>query len=902
MTPEELGARCHECPLCEISTPVPSIQPSLARSRAVALVGESPSEGEERQKHRLVGPSGNELTQALKAARYDRREALIVNVLACRPPEGKLQMFLRSIKRRNRARRREAKAALAAWRKDPSLPEPAPFVEIPSPVDCCRPRFEKEIEGYERFITMGGVATAAVTAFSDSVAKVRGTLIELDVPRRRVVPTLAIKNVLHSPKWQPVFRSDLRKAIDWFAGRVAWVPPRITYQPDPWTLLSFLSNRDIPYSCDLESDGRECLTARIRCLAIGTDTDVMVMGFLGKDGYRRFYTPEDERSIIEILCEFLADPTRMVMGHNFGYYDKILLQQQWGVTTRGIVDTMLLHRAAESEHPHRLAFVASMFATAPPWKTTREGKKLATEPETDEELQEYCANDTAITHRVFPPLIAAVQAREQQEVFGVDQRMQAVCADMHTVGMRVDEAKRHAQEMQLLQRRWSLLQDIRDLTENPTFNPASVNDVRHLLFARWKLVPELDVKLRFTEAGDPSTADHVLRALLFQRGIREERRHLLKLLRYYRKVQKVLGTYVTKLRTWDVEIESHLGWDDEEEWADRETRKKYGLVKRGIVNPKTSRMHPGYNAHVAVTGRLSSSSPINAQNFPKAMRAMVVASPGNVLVGADMDQLELRIAAALWGVDLYLRAFRDRKDPHSMTAFAIFGEAFCKAAGVDPLLFERPGILVGPSYADGKFIGTGDDMKMRNLSKGVQYASQYMGSVETVHGLIQKTEVPSKAGDGTTDLPYALMPLKRTRQMRGKWLEGASEFEAGWEREIAAVRRHGYGREVVHGRRRYFLDGENPNEIVNFPIQGAAAGLMNKAIIQLHEQIPLHKWGVGTGIINQCHDSIVVECPASEGPWVARKLEEALNQTHPALPGVEFTASAEIGQTWKEVG
>ena len=138
--------------------------------------------------------------------------------------------------------------------------------------------------------------------------------------------------------------------------------------------------------------------------------------------------------------------------------------------------------------------------------------------------------------------------------------------------------------------------------------------------------------------------------------------------------------------------------------------------------------------------------------------------------------------------------------------------------------------------------------------------------------------------------------------MRENWLRGASEFEAGWEKEISFYRQHGYGMEEVTGRRRDFLDGEMPNEIVNFPIQASAAGLMNHALIQLHEAIPLHKWGLGTGIINQCHDSIVVECPEDKAQEVVGLLEECMNQTHPSLPGVEITASAAIGHTWKEVG
>jgi DNA polymerase I-like protein with 3'-5' exonuclease and polymerase domains len=113
------------------------------------------------------------------------------------------------------------------------------------------------------------------------------------------------------------------------------------------------------------------------------------------------------------------------------------------------------------------------------------------------------------------------------------------------------------------------------------------------------------------------------------------------------------------------------------------------------------------------------------------------------------------------------------------------------------------------------------------------------------------------------------------------------------------------------------LDGENPNEIVNFPIQAAGASLMNISILKVLDAIPFECWGPGTGIINQCHDSIVVECPldgatlSTDGTWDVPKgsipwrvkhiIEEAMNQTHPGLPGVEFTATADYGLYWDEV-
>jgi hypothetical protein len=109
------------------------------------------------------------------------------------------------------------------------------------------------------------------------------------------------------------------------------------------------------------------------------------------------------------------------------------------------------------------------------------------------------------------------------------------------------------------------------------------------------------------------------------------------------------------------------------------------------------------------------------------------------------------------------------------------------------------------------------------------------------------------------------------------------------------------------------------NEIVNFPIQGAASSLINRAMIKIADAVPLHKWGPGTGLITQTHDALVIECPQDtatydaeakrwtvpEGsiPWqVQRIIEEAMCQADPSLPGVAFTAAADVGFSWKEVG
>lgn len=1090
--PQAHGAACDKCPLAGLPVVPPEwghacTKDALRNRTAVAVVGEAPGEQETRLRRPFVGRSGEELDKALHKAKIPRQAALVTNVLLCQPPKNELRELLDRIKRSNKELLAEHKKAvkLAISNSQPLPPEPT---YTASPVDCCRPRLEKELEHFENFITLGKTATHAVTGVKASIGSVRGALLPREAtalsPSRKVLPTVHPAFCLRNPRWFHVFHADIAKAGAWFRGEIDWHPPIVRWQPTPQQLREFIArHRGKALTSDLETDDIEPLTAKIRCVGIGNEHEVLVVSILSKEGdkTKRFYSRRDEDEIIAIFKAYYEDESQTKIGHNFGGYDKVVLQQQWGITVRNILDTVLLHRVVESELPHSLAYVVSMYTIAPAWKcydpetevltrggwvrfdqlgsedvaqwcedgtvefvqprasvrqaytgpmwelrgpavnllvtpdhtmgfwppnsttlqrvpvqdlpssgwlphgggrrsrledlerrqvdytgtihcvsvpsglllvrrgglvvvsgnTDREGNKLSTDAESDQDLALYCAFDVCLNARVVPGLVKGAEEKQQVDVYLGDIRIQQVCADMHTVGMYVDQEVRQKTEVDILKRRQRVLADIRGFLGKPDFNPGSVLQLRDLLFDTWQLTPPLTDEERLTNKLDPSTSDLVLRALITDPALKDDpRRQLIKMVRIYRRLQKVLGTYVVKLRPWSMLAEGDLGWDEEEEdgegWADAELRRRYGIAKRGIVNPYTGRMYPGYNAAVAVTGRLSSSKPINSQNFPSSLRSMVTAAPGHVLVGADMDQLELRIAAARWGVKLYLRAFAEGKDPHSMTAFAVFGEAFCRAAGVDPKMFEREGPLVGDAYEDGKFAKKeGEAYKMRTLSKMVQYASQYKATVETVAMLIRKTEVAARdeegneRKDGTTELPYALLPLRRVREMHGNWLSGAPEFKTGWDKEIAHFKKHGFVQEYVTGRKRYFLDTaqsrdahmSGTNEIVNFAIQSAAAGLMNKAILLLHEQIPLHKWGPGTGIINQCHDSIVIECPAdgahevvdpksgkkkmvvppgSIPDRVAKLLEECLNQTDPSLPGVVFTATASVAHTWKD--
>ena len=132
------------------------------------------------------------------------------------------------------------------------------------------------------------------------------------------------------------------------------------------------------------------------------------------------------------------DPEVLVCGHNAGYFDRLVVEQHLGVTPAPLLDTILLHKLAESEQRHSLGFIGSVLTDVPAWKADHSG----VEAKTDEELHSYCATDVAVTARIAPILRGMAKRREQLHLYKHDAKLQDICTGMKRMGMRVDEGRR----------------------------------------------------------------------------------------------------------------------------------------------------------------------------------------------------------------------------------------------------------------------------------------------------------------------------------------------------------------------------------------------------------------------------------------------------------------------------
>ena len=284
------------------------------------------------------------------------------------------------------------------------------------------------------------------------------------------------------------------------------------------------------------------------------------------------------------------------------------------------------------------------------------------------------------------------------------------------------------------------------------------------------------------------------------------------------------------------------------------------LPKR--ISPRTNRVHTSYNQAVTATGRLSSSEP-NLQNIPirseegRLIRRAFIAPPGCVLLAADYSQIELRIMAHLSRDPGLLKAFANGWDIHTATASEIFvvDQAEVTSEQRRRAKAVNFGLIYGMSaFGLAKQLGVGREEAQHYITR---YFERYPGVLEY---------------------------MERTR---------------------AQARDQGYV-ETLFGRRLYLPEIKSPNGMrqkaaertaINAPMQGTAADIIKKAMINIHHwqnQTP----NPGAKMIMQVHDELVFEIK-----------EEALDQSrdqirqfmeHVVQLAVPLNVSIGVGPNWDE--
>lgn len=434
-----------------------------------------------------------------------------------------------------------------------------------------------------------------------------------------------------------------------------------------------------------------------------------------------------------------------------------------------------------------------------------------------DEMKDFIADKVQAIEKVAEPMTAQLKADEMYDLWrDLEIPLSKVLVQMELKGIKIKTERLKEMEAQLS----GQLKDIEEKIygfAGEEFNINSPKQLGVILFEKL----ELPV-IKKTKTGY-STAVDVLEEL-------EDKHEIIEHILRYRTISKLQSTYVIGLQAEVTE---------------------------------DSRIHTRFNQTLAQTGRLSSVEP-NLQNIPvrleegrKIRQAFVPSKEGNVLLGLDYSQIELRVLAAITKDDSMMEAFTNDIDIHTKTAMEVYGVELDEVTSL-----------------------------MRRNAKAVNFGIVYGISD---YGLSQNLGITRKEAGQFIDT----------------YLESFKEVKQFMHDIVQDAKRDGYVTTLLH-RRRYVPDVNSRNfnarsfaerTAMNSPIQGSAADIIKLAMVKYAESEEAQKFNAE--LLLQIHDELIFDIPESEVeafiPVIKDIMENAIDIDVP------LKVDAGYGTDWYEV-
>ena len=273
------------------------------------------------------------------------------------------------------------------------------------------------------------------------------------------------------------------------------------------------------------------------------------------------------------------------------------------------------------------------------------------------------------------------------------------------------------------------------------------------------------------------------------------------------------------------------------------------------------RIHTIFTQTLTRTGRLSSIEP-NLQNIParseysRLIRRAFIPDDDSVILSSDYSQVELRIFAHVSNEKNLIQAFVDGKDIHAKTASDIFHVPMNEVT-----------------------------KDMRRSAKAVNFGILY--------GI---------SGFGLSeDLG---IDIKTAKKFMDDYLETYPGILKYMEEEKAKAYNYGYVRTLMNRKRvieelnnkNYLIRSSGERIALNTPIQGTAADILKKAMVEIYDEF--NKRGLKSKMLIQVHDELVFNVLKNELDEVKEIVRDKMENT--IKLSVPLKVDIEVGNNWYE--
>lgn len=993
-----LGARCDICPLKHHrAVPTQWVPPRQMGGDplppVIALVGEAPGRRETQVGQPFVGPSGKVLNYACTQGGVDRRQLAVLNAISCGPipsdSEAVKRAAMEACRPRLIAELRALRPSVVMAMGGVSLRTLAP----PGSSGVTALRGAK-LDVADDVPSESWHPRALFSTFHPAHV-MRGGDGEADTDNKSVdalyyfilFDLAKTWRYAHGEAVEWAVEADLFADVDGALRRIEFdgTAPRIAGDAAPHELYDALgrvydeARAHGEITCDVETDSKDSLDANLTAIAYATPAG----GVAATWGAWRLFS-----NVEQLLAEIHGDRGLPWTWQN-GIYDRVVLKRHRvlvddrhvSLEVKGLTqhDTLLGHHASFPGLPHRLDSIATQFHVVAPWKNEfrQSTRDIA-------ELIFYNANDAIMTARLRPAIHKHVKLAKTERVYEADRQLNVIATDMRLYGCYVDrdEQSRHrATQTARLEYMKEQLSTAFATIEEPwrqalarlmadkqrkkdpdsylarvgiRYNEIATRERKITDIGMFKTKSKMDIVAlfnvlkipvkAFTKTGLPVTDKKAMEAAA-------ARHPLMRSLIHIREAQHMIANFV------DIKVRDNGRFHID--WKTNKITGRWGGQFMNVPNNVSSwpplrdaNGKPQINKHgdyVCRRDNLRSiiAAPTAAQVLEIAARdrrhvhPLVLARArqgfGRMLVGADEDQVELRIVGFLSREPFLLNIFNHGRDPHSeFSRTVIFPREFpllektIAAAGYKPKevdvveaqLKELAGRTDDIANAQRRkleeVLGAMAGWKrLRDLAKRIEYGSLYRGEAPTLWESVVK------------DFP--MLELTDVEQMLSKVHEAMPRVVAWWNECDTYARQHREIRETWLNRVRFFpLGNFEPSIAVNFPVQARNAGLMATATFRFvaltrpelldFEGLYRHrlldaawvnarrdegyaKWKAPVNLILQIHDSLTSETDEEDAEKAAKLLTLCMDQEdYNARFDVRmrYTGASKISRRWSK--
>ncbi len=266
-----------------------------------------------------------------------------------------------------------------------------------------------------------------------------------------------------------------------------------------------------------------------------------------------------------------------------------------------------------------------------------------------------------------------------------------------------------------------------------------------------------------------------------------------------------------------------------------------------------------------------------------AIRRCIVAEPGKLIISADFDQIEYRIAAALAGEQSLIDAAKRGESMHKLTASRIFGENYTP----DQYRYAKNlgfGWLFGGGAATLSMqtgIPLGDAQKLVN-----DYQAAYPALVA-----YKKTQTELILQSAFSHREYKVYRSLRSQMFNYRDTQEGRLAKATVKAEIRRLCWGKIGYAWTPFGRRLVVDAEKAYTAVNYIVQSSARDVMGRALLRVMGDERLEPT-----VLLPIHDEILGQAPARKAEKIAKLYGEIMTTD---FDGIPLTAEGKVyGRSW----